>query len=108
MEGGADSMIKECIVKDGKVINIGSWDEQRENVEISPAEYDEDGNIIKEGVFEEQIKNPFPVGATIEERDFDYDPDRGWYEIGTSAPPSLEERQASTEEAILVLMEVLG
>lgn len=101
-------MIKQCVVLDGKVINIGAWDEQRQNVEIDPAEYDEDGNIIKEAVCEEQIKNPFPEGGTIEERDFEYDSDRGWYEAGTSKPPTAEEQLQAQAEAIMTLMEVLA
>lgn len=84
-------MIKECVVSNGSIINIGAWDEQRESVEVEPALYDEDGNITKEAIYEDQMKNPFPEGATIEERDFEYDSERGWYEVGTEAPKTSQQ-----------------
>ena len=99
-------MIKDCIILDGKLINIGPWDYQMQQVEVSPAEYDEDGNIAKEAVYEEQTMNPLPEGATVEQRDFEYDEDRGWYEIGTSVALTTEERLKATEDAIVALMGV--
>lgn len=86
-------MIKECVVLDGKVINIGPWDYKEVDVEVSPAEYDEEGNMVKKAVFEKRITNPFPDGATTEERDFEFDEDRGWYEVGTPALKSKTQQQ---------------
>ncbi len=100
-------MIKECVILNGKIINIGEWDFKKQQIEISPAEVDEDGNVIKDAVFEEQIKNPMPEGVTIEERNFEYDADRGWYEVGTSISPTVEEQLQAQAEAIMTLMEVL-
>ena len=99
-------MTKECVIKDGKIINIGEWNEQRDSIEISPAEYDEDGNIIKEAVYVEQVMNPFPDGATIEEREFEYDPDRGWYEVGTSPEPTAEEKLRSDIDFIAIMADI--
>lgn len=73
-------MLKSCVVLNGVVINIGEWDYLYE---------DSDG--------EQVVRNPMPEGATIEERDFDYQPDRGWYEVGTPAPKTPAERIAELE-----------
>lgn len=99
-------MIKECVVLNRKVINIGPWDYQMQQVEVSPAEYDENGNVVKEAVYEEEAMNPLPEGAVTEQRDFEYDEDRGWYEIGTSVALTTEERLKATEDAIVALMGV--
>lgn len=96
-------MIKECVILDGRIINIGAWDEQRENVEIFPAECDEEGNEIKAAVYEEQIKNPMPEGATIEERGFEYDPDRGWYEVGDNSARIYELKKLLAETDYVVI-----
>lgn len=97
-------MIKKCVVLDGKVINIGEWDYQKQLNEVEPAQYDENGYLIKEAVFEEKIINPMPEGATIEERDFEYDPDRGWYEVGTRQEPTAQERLEALEQTMLELI----
>lgn len=97
-------MIKECVVLNGKVINVGPWDYQITKVEVAPAVYDEEGNMTKEAVFEERTMNSMPEGTTIENRDFEYDQDKGWYEVGTSNPPTAEERLAALELAMLALM----
>ncbi|MFT9496602.1 hypothetical protein [Anaerosolibacter sp.] len=76
-------MIKKCIVINGKIINIGEWDYQ----EI-------DGDI----------KNPLPDGAVEEERDFEYNEDKGWYEVGTISLPTQEERIAMLEDTINFLL----
>lgn len=59
-------MMKSCVVLDGTVINIGEW--EHNYIEV-------DG--------EQVTQNPLPEGATIEERDFEYDSECGWYEVGT-------------------------
>ena len=51
-------MIKKCYVLNGKIINIGEWDFQTQQIEIEPPKYDSQGNLIKEAVFEEQVLNP--------------------------------------------------
>lgn len=74
-------MMKKCVVLNEKIINIGEWD-------------DLNG------------ENPMPEGATVEERDFDYDPNRGWYEVGTLQEPTAQERIEAIEAALLEV--VLG
>ena len=81
MEGGANGMIKKCVVLNGKIINIGEWDDMNGT-------------------------NPMPEGAVIEERDFEYDEDRGWYEVGTYPEPTAQERIEALEAALLEV--VLG
>ena len=76
MEGGANDMIKSCVVLNGKIINIGEWDDMNGG-------------------------NPMPEGAVIEERDFEHDEDRGWYEVGTYPEPTAQERIEALEAAIL-------
>lgn len=99
-------MIKKCYVLNGKVINIGEWDYQIQQREVKPPEYDEEGNIVKEAVFEDKVMNPMPEGAVIEERDFEYDTDRGWYEVGKLIEPTSQERIEALEAALLEV--VLG
>ena len=90
-------MIKSCVVLDGKIINVGEWDYQIGPIMVTPAEVDGEGNVITPAVYEDAPRNPLPEGATFEERDFEYDPDRGWYESGTPAPKTPEERIAELE-----------
>lgn len=91
-------MIKKCYVLNGKVINIGEWDYQIQQQEVSPPEYDEEGNIVKEAVFEEKIMNPIPEGAIVEERNFEYDPDHGWYEVGKEGEFEIAELKKQLSE----------
>jgi len=91
-------MIKKCYVLNGKVINIGEWDYQIQQQEVSPPEYDEEGNIVKEAVFENRALNPMPEGAAVEERDFEYDTDRGWYEVGTEVKYEIVELKKQLAE----------
>ena len=81
MEGGANIMMKSCVVLNGEIINIGEWDDMNGG-------------------------NPMPEGAVIEERDFEYDEDRGWYEVGTYPEPTAQERIEALEAALLEV--VLG
>lgn len=80
-------MIKTCVVLDGKVINVGEWDYQYAQI---------DG--------EQVAQNPPPEGAIIEERDFEYSEEFGWREVGTTQPPTPEERLVVLEDAVLSLM----
>jgi hypothetical protein len=73
MEGGANGMIKKCVVLNGKVINIGEWDDMNGT-------------------------NPMPEGATIEEHDFEYDPDHGWYEVGKEGEFEIAELKKQLSE----------
>ncbi len=77
-------MIKECVVLDGKIINIGPWDYQVES--------DESGVEV--------IGNPVPEGATTEHRDFEYDPDSGWHEVGAPAPKTDTEKIAELQQLV--------
>lgn len=97
-------MMKSCVLLNGQVINIGEWDYQIEQVELKPAVIDEETQeIIEPAEYEEVVRNPMPDGAVVEERDFGYSEDRGWYEVGTKAPLSeieklrLEQAQANAE-----------
>lgn len=82
MEGGANSVseIKTCVFdSNGKLINIGPWDDL--------------GG-----------QNPLPEGAYTEEREVEYDPERGWYEVGTVATPTDKERIRIIENALLEIL----
>lgn len=80
-------MIKECVVLNGAVINVGPWDYQY--IEING---------------EQVAQNPLPDGAVVESRDLDYSNDRGWHEAGEILPPTTEERLAAAEMMIIELM----
>lgn len=86
-------MIKNCVVLNGQVIHIGDWDY------FAPMDDTETNG---------EITNPMPVGAVVEQRDFEYNEDRGWYESGTQPAPTLQERLEATEQALFAVMEVLG
>ena len=88
-------MLKECVILNGQIVNIGEWDYQIQQVRIGEDE---------PPVYEDMITNPLPEGATIEHRDFEYDPDRGWYEVGTVTPPTAEDRLATMESALMELL----
>jgi hypothetical protein len=66
MGGGGDSMMKTCVILDGKIINVGPWD-------------DKDGT------------NPLPEGAVIEEREF-VEIDGGLYPADYTPPKSPQEQ----------------
>ncbi|CCC85688.1 phage-like element PBSX protein xkdW [Paenibacillus polymyxa M1] len=83
-------MIKECIVLNDEVINIGPWDYKLQQVLVSPAEYNDEGKTTKEAVYEEQTMNPLPEGATIEEREIEVAPDGGLIVKGSAQPTSDE------------------
>ncbi|ODA08733.1 hypothetical protein [Paenibacillus polymyxa] len=83
-------MIKECVVLNDEVINIGPWDYKRQQVQMSPAEYNDEGKATKEAVYEEQTMNPLPEGATIEEREVEVAPDGGLIVKGSVQPTSDE------------------
>ena len=63
-------MIKKCwFDAHGKLINIGEWETMPEQVEVSPEQRDEEGNLISEAVYETVERNPIPEGAYYEERE---------------------------------------
>ncbi|MMZ48456.1 hypothetical protein D1872_101260 [compost metagenome] len=83
-------MIKECVVLNDEAINIGPWDYKFQQVLMSPAEYDDEGNVVKEAAYEEQITNPLPEGATIEQREIEEAPDGGLIVKGSAQSTSDE------------------
>ncbi|WP_437830656.1 hypothetical protein ACQRXC_03975 [Niallia taxi] len=91
---------KKCVVQNGMVLNVGDWDYVIVPVVLEPAVALEDGTIIKEAVIDHQITNPFPEGATLEERDFEFLEDKGWVEVGAATVPTIEERLKQAEETI--------
>lgn len=93
-------MMKTCVVLNGDVINVGEWDYQKQTVVVTPAEFDEEGYIIEEAVYEEVAMNPQPEGATIEERDFKYSEEHGWRETGW-VPPLSELEKLQQENRLL-------
>lgn len=97
-------MLKECTVLNGQIINFGEWDYQIRPFEVEPPQYNNEGEVIKEAVYDDRQTNPFPEGATIEQRDVEYDPDRGWYEVGTLPLPTADDRLSSMETALLELL----
>lgn len=100
--------MKKCVVLNGQIINVGDWNYQYQQVETLPAEYDKDGNVIKEAVFEQVATNPLPIGVAIEERDFEYSEDRGWYEVGTVAVNNDEILKAKIEVVTINTLIDLG
>jgi hypothetical protein len=83
-------MIKDVVVLNSKVINIGPWDEQIRPVLVSPSEYDDEGNVTKEALYEDRVMNPMPEGAVIEEREIEVAPDGGLIVKGSAQPTSDE------------------
>lgn len=80
-------MIKDCVTLNGQVINIGPWDYMIQQVqvgerELEPAEYDEEGNLIKEAVveplYEDQVTNLLPEGAIVEQMEVSQTADGGF------------------------------
>jgi len=95
-------MLKTCVFDaDGNLINIGEWDYMIKPVEVSPAEYDEEGNLINEAVYEDQPTNPLPPGAYTEEREVVYSEEHGWRLADVPAPVSDKERIEALEAALL-------
>lgn len=76
----------DVVVLDGRVINIGPWDEQIQRILVEPLHYDDQGNITKEAVYEYRVTNPFPEGAVIEQREIEEAPDGGLIVKGTAKP----------------------
>lgn len=58
-------MIKDVILLNGDVINIGPWDYMYQDIEVSPEETDEHGSITKPALFEKKATNPLPEEAEI-------------------------------------------
>jgi hypothetical protein len=85
-------MMKDCVILNGQNINVGPWDYQIQQVEVGEND---------PPTYEDVITNPLPEGATTEQRDMEYDPDRGWYEVGTVPTPNIEERTQLVENWIL-------
>ncbi|WP_042207429.1 hypothetical protein [Paenibacillus durus] len=81
-------MIKTCLRLNDQIINIGPWDEQVVKVLVTPAEYDQEGNVTQEDVYEDRVINPLPEGAETVELDVEYGPDRGWYVVGSDNHPT--------------------
>jgi hypothetical protein len=97
-------MLKQCVILNGQIINIGEWDYQIQPFELEPPQYNDDGELIQEGIYEDRPTNPLPEGATVEERDMEYDADRGWYEVGTVSAPTESDRISAVESALLSMM----
>ncbi|AWB45268.1 hypothetical protein DCC85_14235 [Paenibacillus sp. CAA11] len=80
-------MIKECVLLNGQVINIGPWDYQKERVLINPGE--------DEPLFEERINNPLPEDAEIVEMEVTQSEDGGWYAKDYLPQPSELDRMGA-------------
>lgn len=89
-------MKKNCVVLDGKVINVGDWDYQTSLVEVA------------EGEWEEVATNPLPEGATVEEMECEQRPDGSWVTVGyePTENPTDKRLNAMTKQ-ILTLMEMM-
>ncbi|MGR6764455.1 hypothetical protein ACU1JV_21880 [Paenibacillus sp. T2-29] len=77
-------MKKECVVLNSEVINIGPWDYQKRQLQNG---VDKDGKPI----YEEQVTNPLPEGAVIEEREIETALDGGLIVKGASTQPTSAE-----------------
>lgn len=91
-------MRKECVILNGRVINIGPWDYQYQMVQVGE---DEEGNPI----YEERAMNPMPEGAVIEEREIEIGPDGGLYVVGEPRPESPEQKIARLESELAATRE---
>lgn len=94
-------MMKECVVLRGEVINIGPWEYNIQPVEVKPAEYDEEGNIIKEAVYEARPTNPLPEGAEIVEIEIVEGPDGGLYPADYVPPKTPEQLRIEQLEQLV-------
>lgn len=85
-------MMKQCVLLDGAVINIGPWDTQIQTFVVKPAEYNADGTLLHEEETEERETNPLPAGAIVTELECSQNEDGGWYavEYAPQLPDSLE------------------
>lgn len=98
-------MMKTCWYDaNGNLINIGEWDAQPEKVEVQPAQYDDEGNLISEAVYETVERNPIPPGAYFEERAVEQDEDGGWHVVGHPRPITLQERLKAAEDMMLEIL----
>ncbi|MMZ49670.1 hypothetical protein D1872_113740 [compost metagenome] len=97
-------MIKECVVLNGVVVNIGPWDYKKVKIQLPV----EEG---QEPEYEEIITNPLPEGAEIVELEITEGPDGGLYPVGQLPPKSeiqklkeeLQQVQANADKAIIEL-----
>lgn len=98
-------MMKKCwFDAHGVLIHIGEWDTQPEQIEVRPAQYDEDGNMIADTVYETVERNPIPHGAYSEERAVEQDEDGGWHVVGQPRPITLQERLKAAEDMMLEIL----
>lgn len=65
-------MLKECVLLNDQVINIGPWDYQIQQIEVGQ---DEAGQPI----YEDRQANPLPDGAIVQEIEIIEGPDGGLY-----------------------------
>jgi len=112
-------MMMTCVLLGGRAINIGPWDVQLQFVVVRPAEYAEDGTLIREAETAEQEMNPLPAGAEIVELEVDQDADGGWYAVDYAAPApdsleaavtelkSLKKRTEDVEKSIYALLDLI-
>lgn len=99
-------MMKICFFDTkGNLINIGEWDYQEVQEEVSPAVINEEtGEVIEHAVYETVIRNPMPEGAFSEEREVSQDSSGGWYIPGQMKEPTVEERLQAAEDAVTLLL----
>ncbi|CAN7361209.1 hypothetical protein [Paenibacillus sp. LjRoot56] len=76
-------MMKSCVVLNGKVINIGEWDYQYEQIEN-----------------EMVARNPMPEGAGIVELEILEGADGGLYAADQVRPKTSEQRIAELEQLV--------
>lgn len=95
-------MMKKCwFDANGNLVNIGEWDTMPEQVEVSPEQRDEEGNLISPAVYETVERNPIPPGAYSEDREVVQDEDGGWRVADLPKPVTLQERLKATEDMLL-------
>ncbi|MCU6797992.1 hypothetical protein OB236_38295 [Paenibacillus sp. WQ 127069] len=110
-------MMKECVLHNGKVINIGPWDYRIQPVQVGveevilESEREIDGEIIPavieyRPIYEDQITNPIPEGSVIEQKEVEQDADDGWYVIGEIKLPN--ELDIIGQQLVNRELEVLG
>lgn len=99
-------MIRQCVVLNGQVINIGEWDYQTEQVETKPAIIDEETQeAIEPAEYETVIRNPLPDGAEFVDIEVVVGADGGLYPADYTPPKTDKERieELESENTMLQL-----
>lgn len=94
-------MLKECVVLNDQVINIGPWDYQVQQVEVGQ---DDTGQPI----YEDRQTNPLPDGAIVQEIEIVEGKDGGLYPADYVAPETDAEKIARLDSENVELKQAIA